>query len=81
MNVLRVGRELTNRGHTFVWITSDSQPSSKKVLETEGFERLQVLQYKALNETITHKQLSRNDKEVRQLPRQLDLLQKPGYTL
>lgn len=65
MNVLRVGQELAQRGHKFVWIISDSQPSSRRLVKTRGFENLVVIAYKAVDERFTKGELSRDPIKVR----------------
>ena len=64
MNVLRVGQELGQRGHRFVWLISSSQPSSRTLAQTRAFENLVVLEYKALEEHFTQGELSRDPMEV-----------------
>lgn len=66
MNVLRVGQELGRRGHKFVWLVSDSKPSSRRLAREWSFENLVVLEYKAVNEKSKLEGLSRNPMKVRQ---------------
>lgn len=66
MNVLRVGQELGRRGHRFVWLISDSEPSSRTLAKTWSFDSLVVVEYKALNENFAKGGLSRDPMEVRQ---------------
>lgn len=66
MNVLRVGQELGRRGHKFVWLISDSKPSSRRLAREWSFENLVVLEYKAVNESSKLAGLSRNPMKVRQ---------------
>lgn len=68
MNVLRVGQELGQRGHTFVFVISDSQPSSRTLVNTRGFDNLVVVEYKALDERFTQGALSRDPIKVRLVP-------------
>ncbi|KAK9840269.1 hypothetical protein WJX74_006518 [Apatococcus lobatus] len=64
MNVLRVGQELGQRGYRFVWLISDSQPSSRTLAETRRFDNLEVIEYKApQDEKFTQGGLSRDPME------------------
>lgn len=66
MNVLRVGEELARRGHTFIWLMSDSEPSSQTLIKLRGFENLTVLEYKAKDEHFAKADLARDPVEVQQ---------------
>ncbi|KAK9835079.1 hypothetical protein WJX84_001161 [Apatococcus fuscideae] len=64
MNLLRIGQELSSRGHKFIWLISDSHQASHKLVNQSGFEGLEVLAYRAVGENITVEALSRDPAEV-----------------